>query len=109
MTESATWTRVDDGRFQVDLLTADYQRHAFTRHSHSTFAIGVVVCGVEQFHYRGALHRAGVGSLAILEPGEPHDGQAADPSGWAYRVFYPPADLLERHRLELPFGYTVTA
>ncbi|MEV4138043.1 AraC family transcriptional regulator [Dactylosporangium sp. NPDC049742] len=94
MTDSARWTRVDDGRFQVDLLTADYRRHAFTRHSHSTFAIGVVVCGAEQFHYRGALHRAGVGSLAILEPGEPHDGQAADPSGWAYRVFYPPADLL---------------
>ncbi|MFF5232249.1 AraC family transcriptional regulator [Dactylosporangium sp. NPDC000521] len=94
MTDSATWTRVDDGRFQVDLLTADYRRHAFTRHSHSTFAIGVVVCGAEQFHYRGSLHRAGVGSLAILEPGEPHDGQAADPSGWAYRVFYPPADLL---------------
>ncbi|GAB3874213.1 AraC family ligand binding domain-containing protein [Dactylosporangium cerinum] len=94
MTESATWTRVDDGRFQVDLLTADYQRHAFTRHSHSTFAIGVVVCGVEQFHYRGSLHRAGVGTLAILEPDEPHDGQAADPNGWAYRVFYPPADLL---------------
>jgi AraC-like DNA-binding protein len=94
MTDSARWTRVDDGRFQVDLLTADYRRHAFARHSHATFAVGVVVCGVEQFHYRGALHRAGVGSLAILEPGEPHDGQAADPSGWAYRVFYPPADLL---------------
>jgi AraC-like DNA-binding protein len=94
VTESATWTRVDDGRFQVDLLTADYQRHAFTRHSHATFAIGVVLCGEEQFHYRGGLHRAGVGSLAILEPDEPHDGQAADPSGWAYRVFYPPADLL---------------
>ncbi|MDG6108971.1 AraC family transcriptional regulator [Dactylosporangium aurantiacum] len=94
MTESATWTRVDDGRFQVDLLTADYRRHAFTRHSHATFAIGVVVCGVEQFRYRGELHRAGVGSLAILEPGEPHDGQAAGPAGWAYRVFYPPADML---------------
>lgn len=94
MTDSARWTRVDDGRFQVDLLTADYRQHAFTRHSHATYAIGVVVCGVEQFHYRGTLHRAGVGSLAILEPGEPHDGQAADPSGWAYRVFYPPADML---------------
>jgi AraC-like DNA-binding protein len=94
MTEAARWTRVDDGRFQVDLLTADYRRHAFARHSHSTFAIGVVLCGVEQFHYRGALHRAGVGSLAVLAPDEPHDGQAADPAGWAYRVFYPPADLL---------------
>jgi AraC-like DNA-binding protein len=94
VTETARWMRVDDGRFQVDLLTADYRRHAFARHSHATYAIGVVVCGVEQFHYRGALHRAGVGSLAILEPDQPHDGQAADPAGWAYRVFYPPADLL---------------
>ncbi|MET7423344.1 AraC family transcriptional regulator, partial [Dactylosporangium sp. NPDC005555] len=107
MTDSAQWTRVDDGRFQVDLLTADYRRHAFTRHSHSTFAIGVVVCGVEQFHYRGSLHRAGVGSLAILEPDEPHDGQAAAPAGWAYRVFYPPADLLFEAAPRAHFGTAV--
>jgi AraC-like DNA-binding protein len=98
---------VDDGRFQVDLLTADYQRHAFTRHSHPTFAIGVVVCGAEQFHYRGALHRAGVGSLAILEPDEPHDGQAADPSGWAYRVFYPPAGMLFEGTFPVHFAEVV--
>ncbi|GAA3270307.1 AraC family transcriptional regulator [Dactylosporangium vinaceum] len=94
MAESAEWTRVGAGRFALDLLTASYRRHQFARHSHATFAIGVVTCGEEQFHYRGALRRAGVGSLAILEPGEPHDGMAGRPEGWAYRVLYPSAALL---------------
>ncbi|GAA4464688.1 AraC family transcriptional regulator [Phytohabitans houttuyneae] len=94
MTDSATWTRVDDGCFELDLLTASYRRHAFTRHAHATFAIGVVVSGQEEFHYRGELRRAGVGSLAILEPDEPHDGRAAAEEGWSYRVLYPSEDML---------------
>ncbi|WP_238014018.1 AraC family transcriptional regulator [Dactylosporangium sp. AC04546] len=98
MTDSATWTRVNDGCFELDLLTASYRRHAFTRHSHATFAIGVVVRGEEQFHYRGELRRAGVGSLAVLEPGEPHDGMAATAEGWAYRVLYPSEAMLLEHR-----------
>jgi AraC-like DNA-binding protein len=103
MSESAEWTRVDDGCFQLDLLTANYHRHAFTRHTHATFAIGVVTCGAEQFHYRGELRRAGVGSLAILEPEEPHDGMAAGAGGWAYRVLYPSADMLFDGRADRPF------
>ncbi|MGI5244163.1 helix-turn-helix domain-containing protein [Dactylosporangium sp. CA-139066] len=94
MGEVARWSRVDDGRHSLDLLTASYRQHRFTRHSHVTYAIGVVTCGEEQFHYRGELRRAGVGSLAILEPGEPHDGQAARPEGWAYRVLYPTEAML---------------
>jgi AraC-like DNA-binding protein len=94
MGETAEWVRVDDGRHSLDLLTASYRRHQFARHSHATYAIGVVTCGEEQFHYRGELRRAGVGSLAILEPGEPHDGRAARPEGWAYRVLYPTEAML---------------
>ncbi|WP_433614759.1 AraC family ligand binding domain-containing protein [Dactylosporangium sp. CA-139114] len=94
MGETAQWSRVDDGRHTLDLLTASYRRHQFARHSHATYAIGVVTRGEEQFHYRGELLRAGVGSLAILEPDEPHDGMAAHPQGWAYRVLYPSEALL---------------
>jgi hypothetical protein len=94
MTEAAKWTRVDDGCFEMDLLTASYRQHAFTRHAHTTFAIGVVVAGEEQFQYRGELRRAGVGSLAILEPDEPHDGRAAAEGGWSYRVLYPSEAML---------------
>lgn len=102
MTESVTWTRVDDGGFALDLLTASYRRHAFTRHAHATFAIGVVVAGEEQFRYRGELHRAGVGSLAILEPDEPHDGRAAAEGGWSYRVLYPSEAMLLDGRATRP-------
>jgi AraC-like DNA-binding protein len=92
--EIARWTHFTDGQHRLDLLTARYRRHAFTRHSHGTFAIGVVLSGVEEFEYRGARRRAGAGSLAILEPDEPHDGRAADAGGWAYRVLYPSAAML---------------
>jgi AraC-like DNA-binding protein len=102
MTDSATWTRVDDGCFELDLLTASYRQHAFTRHAHATFAIGVVVAGEEEFRYRGASHRAGVGSLAILEPDEPHDGRAAAEGGWAYRVLYPSEAMLLDGRASRP-------
>jgi AraC-like DNA-binding protein len=105
VTDSAKWTRVDDGCFELDLLTAAYRQHAFTRHTHATFAIGVVVSGEEQFHYRGELRRAGVGSLAILEPDEPHDGAAAVPTGWSYRVLYPSEAMLldgRDHRPSFP-------
>src|SRR5690242_3732702 len=96
MADEARWTHFTDGQHALDLLTARYDRHAFTPHSHATYAIGVVLSGAEAIHYRGAEHRAGVGSLAILEPDERHDGRSADPAGWAYRVFYPtPAMLLE--------------
>jgi AraC-like DNA-binding protein len=94
MVDEARWTHYTDGRHILDLLTARYHRHAFTPHSHATYAIGVVLSGREQIHYRGAVHTAGVGSLAILEPDERHDGRSADPAGWAYRVFYPSAAML---------------
>ncbi len=94
MADEARWTHYTDGRHSLDLLTARYHRHAFTPHSHATFAIGVVLAGREQIQYRGAVHTAGVGSLAILEPDERHDGRAADPAGWAYRVFYPSEAML---------------
>jgi AraC-like DNA-binding protein len=102
MTDSATWTRVDDGCFELDLLTASYRQHVFTRHAHATFAIGVVMAGEEQFRYRGELRRAGVGSLAILEPDEPHDGRAAAEDGWSYRVLYPSEAMLLDGRATRP-------
>ncbi|WP_433058209.1 AraC family ligand binding domain-containing protein [Dactylosporangium sp. CS-033363] len=100
MGESAHWTRVEAGPHALDLLTASYRRHQFARHSHATYAIGVVTSGEEQFRYRGELRRAGVGTLAILEPDEPHDGMAARPEGWAYRVLYPSESLLFEGRVE---------
>jgi AraC-like DNA-binding protein len=94
MGDEARWTHYTDGQHDLDLLTARYHRHAFTPHSHATYAIGVVLAGCEQIRYRGAVHTAGVGSLAILEPDERHDGRPAGPTGWTYRVLYPSEAML---------------
>ncbi|MEV5411746.1 AraC family transcriptional regulator [Thermopolyspora sp. NPDC052614] len=78
----------------IDLLRARYVTHRFTRHAHDGYVVAVVFLGVEAFHYRGELHRAGPGQVIILNPDQDHTGQAGDPDGWAYRVLYPPVDVM---------------
>lgn len=42
----------------VELLRATYVTHAFSRHTHEGYAIGVIESGVEAFTYRGENHAA---------------------------------------------------
>ena len=78
----------------VDLLAARYVRHAFGRHSHEHYAIGVVVDGVEEFRYGGSVERAGAGELPLVNPGVVHTGHAGTAGGWTYRVLYPSVDVV---------------
>lgn len=90
----AVWRRVSPAQGQVlDLLHARVAE-PYAPHLHEEFSIGAVSRGTEAIRYRGALHYAGPGGVVILEPGEPHTGEPADPSGFVYRVMYPAADLL---------------
>ena len=88
------WQAHDLGR--LELLRATYVTHAFARHTHDGFAVGVIEAGTEQFYYRGATHIAPVGSIIIIDPDEMHTGQAAVPTGWTYRMLYPQAALLRQ-------------
>lgn len=84
-TERTVWTRVEgvwDGG--LDMLAARFAGHRYAPHVHDEYAIGLCVAGVERFSYRGRTHLAGPGAVVVLEPGEPHTGEAAVPSGWAY-------------------------
>jgi len=85
----------------VDLLRARYVTHRFTRHAHDGYVVAVVSYGVEAFHYRGEVHRAGPGEVIIINPDQDHTGQAGSPDGWAYRVLYPPVDVLAGIAAEL--------
>ncbi len=93
----------------LELLRATYVTHSFSRHTHERFAIAVIEAGAEAFWYRGATQVAPPGSIALVNPGEPHTGHAAGEEGWSYRVFYPEAGLLSRAarlagaRREVPF------
>ena len=78
----------------VDLLRARFLTHRYNRHAHETFTLGLIEAGVEEFDYGGSLMRAGKGGVALLNPEIVHTGQAAGPAGWAYRVLYPPVEVM---------------
>ncbi|MGW4410234.1 AraC family ligand binding domain-containing protein [Nonomuraea sp. NPDC004702] len=86
---------------ETDLLKARYVTHRFSRHVHDGYAIGLIVAGVEEFDYRGTLHRAGAGELVLVNPDSVHTGQAGTPGGWAYRMLYPSVEALAGIAAEL--------
>jgi AraC-like DNA-binding protein len=78
------------------MLKARYFTHSFARHTHEGYAIGVIESGVEEFSYRGALHRAPAGSVVVIHPGEVHTGHAGVESGWSYRMLYPSVECVQQ-------------
>lgn len=85
----------------TEMLRATYVTHAFSRHTHEGYAIGVIDAGVEEFTYRGATHRATANTVVIIHPGEVHTGQAGVPSGWQYRMLYPDSHLVQKAAFEI--------
>jgi AraC-like DNA-binding protein len=86
---------------QVELLRATYITHTFAPHAHEGFALGVVNRGTAVTSYRHQLYEMPAGTIIVINPGEMHTGEAGGESGWTYRMFYPPAELLQRISSEL--------
>lgn len=84
-----------DPALRMELLRATYVTHSFARHTHESYAIGVIDAGVEEFAYQGATHQATTNNIVIVHPGEVHTGHAGVPDGWKYRMFYPSVALLQ--------------
>ncbi|TVT75178.1 MAG: AraC family transcriptional regulator [Denitromonas halophila] len=72
----------------VELYTARLIEHAFSAHVHEGFSVGVIASGVERFKYRGSGHIADPATLVLLNPDEPHTGEAASEGGWRYHMVY---------------------
>jgi AraC-like DNA-binding protein len=75
---------------RIDVLQARYYGRAFSPHWHEEYAVGLITGGVEQFEYRGATHRAGVGEIILMDAGEVHTGESWDEHGFAFRMLYIP-------------------
>ncbi|AZO08959.1 MULTISPECIES: AraC family transcriptional regulator [unclassified Mesorhizobium] len=101
--EAAKLTR-HDGLGGLEMLAARYRDHAYALHTHPTWVFGVVVAGVEKLRMGPRRHLATAGSIIIVNPEEPHDGEKGAPSGWAYRTCYPDVALMAEiaAELELP-------
>lgn len=62
--------------------------HEYPRHSHSTWAIGVVDAGVGGVWYKGANERGGPGEIIAINPGEVHTGYPLQKDGISYSMLY---------------------
>jgi AraC-like DNA-binding protein len=91
----------------LEVLHARFVEHRFTRHSHDYYVIGYVESGVQAFSYRGARHITPAGQMFLVNPGEPHTGEAATPEGYVYRTVYPRAALMQSLAAEVAPARTI--
>lgn len=99
------WRRPELGR--VELLQARYRRQNFGPHFHRCYAFGVIEAGAMAFNYLGRKFVASAGKVNLVCPGETHDGSAAGPDGWRYRMIYLGPDIVIR-AAEEAFGRAAT-
>lgn len=90
----------------VELFHADFSGQPFGRHSHDAFAIGAILHGAGGYQCRGARHVLPAGTLSLMNPEEPHTGNA-ESERLVYRMLY-----IEESRLlpllgrkQLPRGF----
>ena len=85
----------------ADLVTAEYNEHAFAPHWHEAYTIPVIEGGAECYRYRGSQHVAAAGTVPVINPGELHTGSRAVDEGWCYRVMYVPVDFLHELAVDI--------
>ncbi len=79
----------------VDFLHGRFTTHAFARHTHDTYSIGLLSAGAMTFACRGeARYTLRPGQIGLILPDEVHTGQGETRAGWTYRNFYPDAHVL---------------
>src|SRR5882757_10315059 len=102
-----------DRRFGVERLRAHFTAHAYERHAHETYAIGLTEAGSQSFRCRGAKHRTRPGSIITINPTELHDGHATDAEGFLYHMLYVEpatvASVLDDAGIRLPWAMALPA
>ena len=73
----------------MEMLDAHFIRQDCPRHYHDTYAVGIVLDGVNRFAYRGMVHEAGAGTLCTVTVDEIHGGDVPTEHGLSYRCLYP--------------------
>lgn len=82
-------------------MQASFADHAFERHSHDCFSVGLTTFGVQRFRCRGRQHDSRAGELVLFNPDEDHDGRRGTSDGFRYTIWYLPDDFV---RSCLDFG-----
>ncbi|MBI2239193.1 MAG: AraC family transcriptional regulator [Magnetospirillum gryphiswaldense] len=90
---SRLWASADLGG--MEMLDAHFIRQECPRHYHDTYAVGIVLQGVNRFAYRGMVHEAGPGSLCTVTVDEIHGGDVPTQDGLSYRCLYPQVEQVQ--------------
>jgi AraC-like DNA-binding protein len=69
-------------------LTVARSAHAFARHSHEEFGIGVITSGAQRWRSGRTEAEAGAGSAIAVNAGEVHDGSSVGENGRTWRMLY---------------------
>jgi AraC-like DNA-binding protein len=88
MVEAQDFLLTDSPMPGLERLEARFQGHAYDPHRHETYAIGLTLDGAQGFRYRGQPQVSRAGQIMVLHPDEQHDGHAAIPDGFSYRMIY---------------------
>src|SRR6266496_1277621 len=87
--EAEDWARYwRSPELPLEAMHAHFARHVYHRHSHDTYSFGVTESGAQTFTCRGARHVSARGMVMAFNPDDPHDGHAADRSGFTYRMVH---------------------
>ena len=78
----------------VEAMHAHFERHVYHRHAHETYSFGVTESGAQAFTCRGGARVSAAGMVMAFNPGDPHDGHAARPAGFTYRMVHIGPDLV---------------
>lgn len=79
----------------VEAVAAD-SAHAFGRHTHDQYGMGVILRGAQKSSSGRGIVEAKAGDIITVNPGEVHDGTPLGESGRAWRMLYfDPATLAE--------------
>jgi AraC-like DNA-binding protein len=79
----------------VTLMRASFADHAFERHSHDCFAIGVTTSGIQSFRCKGERYNSRAGDFVLFNPDEDHDGNRGDAEGFRYTIWYVPNSFVD--------------
>lgn len=78
--------------------------HAFPRHSHDSFGIGVIASGGHRSASGHGIVEARANDAIMVNPGEVHDGSPLDERGRAWRMLYVEPSMLSGVARELNSG-----
>ena len=87
-------TRVDLSIGALDLFRFVSYDHAFPRHSHDRFTIGVFGASNGTIRFRNSKWKAVDGSILAVPPDEAHSADPRRGRGWTYRSIYPSTEIV---------------